>query len=114
MSEDVDPSISEQSEDPAAPAPARTWDRVQRHMTHVGQGFSPAESSPEGLPHLSATGLRERVRVRDPVAEQGEGVLTRGRVADASEWVIPRDSSPLAEAEGLGGVPEHVDRGPPA
>jgi hypothetical protein len=51
----------------------------------VGQGFSPADRSPDGLPHLSATGLRERVRVRDPVAEQGEGVLTRGRVADASE-----------------------------
>jgi hypothetical protein len=43
------------------------------------------------------------------MGEQGEGVLTRGRVADASEWVIPRDSSPLAEAEGLGNVPEHVD-----
>jgi hypothetical protein len=56
MSEDVDPSISEQSEDPAAPAPARTWDRVQRDITHVGQGFSPADRSPDGLPHLSATG----------------------------------------------------------
>ena len=28
---------------------------------------------------------------------------------DASEWVIPRDSSPLAESAARGGLPEHVD-----
>jgi hypothetical protein len=50
MSEDVDPSISEQSEDPAAPAPARTWDRVQRDITHVGQGFSLLTAALMGCP----------------------------------------------------------------
>jgi hypothetical protein len=71
----------------------------QHDITHVKQSFSPADSSPEGLPHMSANGhdCQRRPRLRGDVCGDGFSVTS-------GMW--GRASALLTAA--LKGCPTHV------